>query len=260
MARLNGFAGGLSGKVGSVVFRQRDGQTIATQYQPNVKNPSTDGQQSGRTAFKLMSQLAAIMAPALGAYNTTRTASQKGTLSQRNEFFRKNYDLVTIKKDGDETTAIIPMEKLQLTSSFVDGGTMVVTSDSPTTITIHLYDSNVITKGGGKKKIAIVGFGSLAAADRPARILKVMEVDFNTDGTLKEDIDLSSLIPSEQRANAELTVLAFSMYPTSTAAREKLDNIYTPEKRFHSAVTLSQMVRDGDLELSTTVGQNITLL
>lgn len=50
----------LKGKLAGVVFQQYEGLNVAKEYQPNVKNPGTQGQVANRAKFKLASQVVAV--------------------------------------------------------------------------------------------------------------------------------------------------------------------------------------------------------
>lgn len=50
----------LKGKLAGVVFQQYEGLNVAKEYQPNVKNPGTQGQVANRAKFKLASQIVAV--------------------------------------------------------------------------------------------------------------------------------------------------------------------------------------------------------
>lgn len=251
MARLAGIAGGLSGKVGSMVFRQRQGETIATQYQPVVTNPNTDAQQDSRVAFKLMSQLAAIMAPALGSLGVTARPGRKGRPSQRNAFFAQNYGLVETRDTETGKRATIPMEQLQLTSSFISAGSMSITQDG----------SMVRIEGeaspGKKQKIALVGFGSLAGADRPAKIIDIVEVDVDEDGEWKYEFAIEDA--RAKGVTDQITVLSYGLIPLSQRMKIKMENINTPyDDPFISAVELQKAVEDGEMSVTETIGANFT--
>lgn len=252
MARLTGIAGGLSGKVGSMVYRQRQGETIATQYQPMVSNPNTDAQQDSRVAFKLMSQLASIMTPALGSFIIKVRKEGKGKPSQRNAFFTANYGLVKTQDTENGKRATIPMEQLQLTSSFVSAGTMTINQEG-TTITI-----NGTASPGKKQRVAIVGFSSLAGADRPAKIIDVADVDVKSDGGWTTRYEVEAV--KAKGVTNNITVLSFGMIPTSQRMRTKMDNINTPaDEPFISAVELQQAVQDGEMSVTETIGANFTI-
>lgn len=251
MARLTGIAGGLSGKVGSMVFRQRQGETIATQYQPIVTNPNTDAQQGSRVAFKLMSQLAAIMAPTLGSMAVLSRPARKGRPSQRNAFFQQNYGLVTTEDTESGKRASIPMEQLQLTSSFISAGTMTITQDGDS------IDIQGTASPGKKQKIALVGFGSLAGADRPAKIVDITEVVVNDNGSWNYKIQLENV--RAKGVTDHITVLSYGLIPLSQRMKTKMENINTPyTEPFISAVELQKAVEDGEMSVTETIGANFT--
>ena len=252
MARLAGIAGGLSGKVGSMVFRQRQGETIATQYQPVVTNPNTNAQQDSRVAFKLMSQLAAIMAPALGSLAVLSRPARKGRPSQRNAFFAQNYGLVETRDTENGKRATIPMEQLQLTSSFISAGTISIKQDGDT-VTIKGEGSP-----GKKQKIALVGFGSLAGADRPAKIIQITEVNVDDDGLWELEITVENV--RAKGVTDQITALAYGLIPLSQRMKTKMENINTPyDEPFISAVELQKAVEDGEMSVTETIGANFTI-
>lgn len=110
MAIIQGLQGGLSGKLGNTIFRQRKGETVAAQYQPVVANPRSDKQVSQREKFKLMSQLAALMAP--GLY-----IRPKGSQTARNIFASMNFKNFSSDTNGN---ARINALALQLTDGSVE--------------------------------------------------------------------------------------------------------------------------------------------
>lgn len=62
MAKLNGFIGSGSGKVGTLVLSKgRAGQTIARAYQPQVKNPQTVAQQLQRSKMNLAGKIGSVV-------------------------------------------------------------------------------------------------------------------------------------------------------------------------------------------------------
>lgn len=95
-----------SGKLGNAVYAQTGGECIARQYQPNVSNPSSEGQVEQRSKFKLMSQLSAALKPSLAI-------RKEGLKSARNIFTSINAPLATI----DEGLASINLNKVQITKS-----------------------------------------------------------------------------------------------------------------------------------------------
>lgn len=104
--KLNGFVGKGSGKLGSSVFAISGGEQIVREYNPVVSNPQTAAQVAQRAKLKLMSQLAAALAPSLGF-------AKQGLVSARNQFVSKNIGLCTFENNQ----AKVDLESLQLTPS-----------------------------------------------------------------------------------------------------------------------------------------------
>lgn len=95
-----------SGKLGNIVAVQTGGECIAREYKATVANPSTPAQVNQRAIMKLMSQVAASVAPVLAI-------PKQGLKSSRNLFISKNYGLAS----ANDGTAQLTIENLQLTLS-----------------------------------------------------------------------------------------------------------------------------------------------
>lgn len=65
MARLTGFVGDVTGRMGNMVAFVRRGENFARKYQPNVTNPNTARQQRSREIFRYAYDLSASFAPAV---------------------------------------------------------------------------------------------------------------------------------------------------------------------------------------------------
>ena len=117
--KLNGIVGKGSGKLGASVFAISGGEQIVRQYNPQVSNPSTDAQVAQRAKLKLMSQLAAALAPGLGF-------KKMGLVSARNQFVSKNIGLATYA-DGNASVLI---QSLQLTPGITAAPTMSVSREA----------------------------------------------------------------------------------------------------------------------------------
>ena len=102
--KLNGVFGKGSGKVGNSVWAVSGGVQIVRPYNPNVSNPNTDAQVEQRAKLKLMSQLAAALAPALAF-------KKNGLVSARNQFISANIGFWTYQQEK----ATIDMSKVTLT-------------------------------------------------------------------------------------------------------------------------------------------------
>lgn len=102
--KIQGILGKGTGKLGSSVFAVSGGEQIVREYNPNVSNPNTEAQVAQRAKLKLMSQLAAALAPAIAF-------KKKGLVSARNQFVQANIGLCTFENNE----AKVEMEKLDLT-------------------------------------------------------------------------------------------------------------------------------------------------
>lgn len=254
MARLQGISGGLSGKTGSYTFRQSRGETIVSQYQPVVKNPNTQGQQTQRAKFKLMSQLAAIMAPSFGTMDVTKRPGKQAP-TQRNAFVQLNMPLVEVDGSADnEVIAKIPMDQVKLTSSFREELGMVICSKADNGLRVQIP-----VKAGSKVKngkIALVGFGTMGVTKR-ASLVSMADVPVNETpvGDKAIEYTFTNIEPGDY------TVLAFGLIPSeSSSIKVDLDNIHTPDDEdFISAVQLNTLVANGTIVETATVGSNFTL-
>lgn len=95
-----------SGRLGNTVYAQMGGVCVTREYRETIANPNTEGQQTQRSKFKLMSQLGAAMSP----YIAIR---KEGLKSARNLFTQINIPNATMS-DG---TAVINLNRIQLTKS-----------------------------------------------------------------------------------------------------------------------------------------------
>lgn len=255
MANIVGITGGMSGKMGSAIFRQRNGKTIVSQYQPVVKNPNTEGQQEQRASFKLMSQLAAIMEPALVGFSMS--GKRGSVLTQRNAFVKTNFPLVSVATIDGSTEASIPMEALQLTGSSEALGSLSLQPNqvvSGIDVTVEI-PQRYTSEGGKKTKIVLVGFGTMGTVDRPARarVVEIVDVPLSEGTTNVFSHTFSTLQPGKY------TVLAYGMFETSKGAtRVDYDNIHTPlEDGYISRVVIDEYIADGSMMLTETLGGNI---
>lgn len=244
MAKMQGITGKLSGKMGAAVFRVRDGQQIVTQYNPIVKNPNTEGQQTQRAKFKLMSQLAAVMSPGFGTMAITKRPA-RGKPSQRNAFTQLNMPLVEVSSENQTMVAKIPMEEVKLTSSFRDLPPLQLT-DEGGAIDIAIVG---VSPDVSTTRIVVVGYPNNIAS-----IVQIVDVPVSPDSHLASH-EISGL------SAGKYTVLAYGLIPSESAkATIDLDNIHTPEDEdFVSAVELNAMVADGSIVETKTVGANVTV-
>lgn len=256
MAIMQGITGKLSGKMGSAVFRVRNGAQVVTQYNPIVKNPDTTSQQEARAKFKLLSQLGAIMESGFGTMAVTKRAG-KSAPTQRNAFMQLNYPLVAVDLSSDiPERAKIEMDKVQLTSSsrplgqITGNGNVVLVDEIPEGIrSVRFVEVTY-------RQVQVVDpdTGSFIIKVRPEvkRIADIpVVVEDGVRGAGYETLEGETLEGS--------TVLAYGLIPTASAAsRVDFDNIHTPsDEAFVGAIALDQMVREGEMVETMTLGVNI---
>lgn len=128
--KLHGIGGVGTGKLGSMVYSVRAGQQIVRQYNPIVANPSTAAQVEARSKMKLMSQLAAIVAPVIAI-------SADGLKTKRNLFISRNYPLAGY----NEQAAQIDMAGVQLTKSNTAFPDFEVDRSNGQSIAVHLSEN-----------------------------------------------------------------------------------------------------------------------
>lgn len=105
MGKVTSLNGKVTGKIGGVVYSTSAGAIIAREYNPNVANPNTSKQVDQRAKMKLMSQIAAALAPVI-------VIPKEGLKSSRNLFIKKNFD----QASAHEGIAQITYENVQLTN------------------------------------------------------------------------------------------------------------------------------------------------
>lgn len=129
MGKVTSLQGKATGKVGSMVYSVAGGQMIAREYQPHVANPNTVAQTDQRAKFKLMSQLAAALAPVI-------VIPKEGLKSSRNLFIKRNNDSVS----ASGGVAQITYENVQLTNGNAGLPAIEATRDAATGISINLAE------------------------------------------------------------------------------------------------------------------------
>lgn len=229
---MQGITGKLSGKMGSAVFRVRNGQQVVTQYNPIVANPNTKAQQEPRSKFKLLSQLAAVLSPGFGTLNVVRRPA-KGAPSKRNAFMKINYPLVSYAEIGDGGKATISMADIKLTSStrylgsINQSGTNVLMADIPDDVT--------------KVRYCVVGYKD----DRPV-LIEQNETEVSA-GT-------ATITPSD--THVACTILVFGIIPTEGASGTAYDplNADASAAPYTSSTQLEQLVAAGAIMETETIG------
>lgn len=258
MAKMYGFTGLLSGKMGNAVFRARGGQQVVTQYNPIVSNPNTEAQQGGRARFKLVAQLAVVFAGVLketGTMGVITQSARRGRNPRKGvnaAFVGVNYKLTALDPDpAAAEKAVIPMEKVQLTNGNRPYGTINLQSTlvgGKPVITATITAPGM--KDGDKGKIVLVGYGTMGVTKSPY-VITTLEVTF-TDGVATATID--NIEPGEK-----YTVLSFGVSLDEAAvSRLALANMQS-EEDYLAEVGISTLVKSGAGVATATIGDNIEI-
>lgn len=197
--KLNGVFGKGTGKVGNSVWAVSGGVQIVRPYNPNVSNPNTNAQIEQRAKLKLMSQLAAALAPGIAF-------KKQGLVSARNQFIAANISKCVFATNR----ATIALSVLDLT-----GGTAA-------------FPEITIESVGGTSLSAKADSAVAANVDAVVYVLAKQ----NDDSTL-EVVDVKLInTPGENRTfpasfanvDGELVCYAYGLFNTSNTSRVSYEN------------------------------------
>lgn len=227
--KLYGIAGKGTGKVGSMVYAISGGEQIVRQYNPIVANPNTERQVTQRTKFKLMTQLAAALAPALAF-------RKQGLVSARNQFIAKNMPLVTL----EEGVAQIQNEHIQLTPSNIPFGEVTAQASGTNSVSVSVPES----VGANVDRVAYFVFDQ--DGEGLLTLVQAIVVDrVENDNTF-------NAVMSKGANNA--LVLAYGIKDNSAAATIQYENAFTSPDMELSAAEISTLFSSGSYSLTATAG------
>lgn len=258
MAKMYGFTGLLSGKMGNAVFRARGGQQVVTQYNPIVANPNTEAQQGGRARFKLAAQLAVVFAPTIKGFGTmgitkrNPRGTKSGKMGVNAAFVGINYPITELDPNpAAAEKAVIPMEKVQLTSSnrpFGNISLSEVEEEGKKFINVELAAPQMAD--GDKGKVVLVGYGTMLVAKTPY-VIGTYDATFS-DG-------VATIQTAGVNDGEKYTVLAFGVaLDAATVSRLALANMQS-EEDFLAEVGISTLIKSGAGATTVTIGDNITI-
>lgn len=226
MAKYNGGAV-LVGKVGSIVYRVRNGQTIASQYQPNVANPSTENQVQVRAKLKLLSQISASVGNVIAI-------ARDGLKSPRNIFTKVNYQFTGYSDDA----ATISLQDIQLTDSAVALAGFTATRDAEK---IHVELEESQAAAFDKVAWVVLKRNSAGALSVAVEVL----VNAGADGKFAQDLPL---------VEGDITVHAYGIKMESAAANAAFANYNIASASSLAKVVASRQLKASDYTLSQTRG------
>lgn len=241
--KLHGIGGVGTGKLGSMVYSVRNGQQIVRQYNPIVSNPSTAAQVEARSKMKLMSQLAAIVAPVIAI-------NAEGLKSKRNLFISRNYPLAGY----DENTAQIDMAGVQLTKSNTAFPDFEVDRSNGQSIAVHLSEdaTNLFDR--------VIYCAVISQSDGSLRLWDdVLVTEAGTGGLFPAVLPYTpnaiAIYGYGIRANNDDAKAAYANLKSGDAG--KLAEILTSRNATLAAITISE-TKGCVLEVGTTTGATMS--
>lgn len=227
--KLNGIIGKGSGKLGSSVFAISGGEQIVREYNPVVSNPNTDAQVAQRAKLKLMSQLGAALAPALGF-------AKQGLVSARNQFVSKNIGLCTFENEQ----AQVDVSNIQLTPSNVSFPAINVTAVEGSPLGVQLVS---------------------AAADDVKRVAYFVYRQ-NEDDKLEyvaskivTEAGEGRLFPTTfNTGTSDLVVYAYGIKDNNAQATMKYEDYVSQGGDANASLSVVSLFRGADYKLTASVG------
>lgn len=235
--KLNGIFGTGSGKTGNAVFATSAGKQIVRTYQPKVTNPNTDAQIAQRAKFKLLSQLAAAMAPVI-------VIPKSGLVSARNRFVTKNFPFTTYANDK----ASIELTAIQLTDSNISlPGLTMEDGDVESSIHVELLTS----VSGVFEKVRYVLFKKTDEAKLELVAQAVVDVDSaNPD---EAGHDFTGI------AKASYVAYAYGMNPKNASSSISYNNYDTEAGEASADLETSLRISAYNYNFSATKASALTL-
>lgn len=253
MAKMYGLNGRISGKMGNTVFRVRGGEQIATQYNPIVSNPNSKGQQDTRTAFKLMSVMAAVLAPEI-------VMKRVGGSLPRNRFAKANWPLIEVDDVGQEVEASLLVANLQLTDGQLSMSSLKVSSEG-NAINVSLVagqEQNFDAVRWVAVEVPVSGrVGTLGVTNRPARIRATKTTVNATPGAASDFSD--TLAVGFDPAEVGMVILAYGIVNRETA-RTRYENAAGDGESGEISLTSGRTAAKSGIIYSTTAGALVPAL
>lgn len=229
MARLFGLTGKIAGKYGNSVFRIRRGTQVMASYNPVVDNPNTDKQVNARARFKLISQLASILAPIIAI-------PRDGAKTARNLFTKRNYGF----SSSVEGKASIQLPMVQLTDSNRELPRFSVSRSNGTSIMVALQQAAVFDRVA----YAIV-------AKNANENLRVFASAVVTNGNNGGADTFAASLPYTAEA---IVVYAYAINDTNARAKAAFGNINAPTAEEIATLIASRSVNSSDYIMTATGG------
>lgn len=223
----------MTGKLADTVMSVRNGEQLARKYQPIVFNPSTPAQVAQRAKMKALSQLSAILAPAIAI-------PRVGAVSSRNLFTKVNFPNVTYS----ENTASINIPLVQLTKSVV-GLPPVAAVNTAGVISVYLGVppqgiDRVVYVALVREADETLRYGGSAVVSAPG-----------ADGIFPGEISIGATLDS--------FILAYGIRDNTDAARATFGNLESPAASEVASLIVTRTLTESDITLTETRGVSVTL-
>lgn len=231
MAKIYGLFGSMTGKVADVVMSSRYGEQIVRKYQPNVLNPQTALQVQSRAKLKLLSQMSAVMAPAIAI-------SKSGAVTSRNRFLKINYGLATYA----DNTAQIALANVKLTDGIIAMPAFSVTRNA---LAIELA---LLAPLNGFDRVVYSVF--VKQIDDTLRFIGSTEVE--TPGT-------ASAYPTNMSVGVEapLVVYAYGVRFNNDSSRTKYGDMIAVQSESLAKLISTRALLETDVTLTETRGVEV---
>lgn len=225
--KLQGFLKGV-GKIENIVVSQMGGVSIARAYQPNVSNPKTDKQVDQRARLKLASQIAAAMSPVIAI-------PKNGLVSARNEFIKKNMDLVTALQG----TAQMEIAKIQITN-----GSVPLTGVEASWMENDLLINLASNPGDSVSRVVYSIFKKTNDG----------QLQFYKSIVSENPTSQNNYAISEEGIVGEVAIFAYGIKDLSTAAKVKYDNYNIASGTDIAKLVSTRTMNASDYQFTKTSG------
>lgn len=224
MAKVFGINGLVTGKQANQVFAVRNGVQIVRAYNPMVANPNTPKQIEARAKLKLMSQLAAVLAPFIAI-------PRDGIVSTRNLFTSLNYRTVTYA----DSTAEVDLVGVKLTKSVVAIPTLGRTRTSGT------LQVNLSAPGVGLSRVIYVVLGRVGTELRAIAQRVVSDPGEN-----------NNFFASIEVGTGEIYIYAYGVRDNTEAARVLFGEMQVVTAEHIAEVIVTRQLLESDITLTDT--------
>lgn len=218
-----------SGRLAGSVYSVRFGEVIERAYNPFVTNPKTQAQVQVRAKFKLLSQLAAVMAPIVAI-------ARQGAVSTRNLFLKENYGAVTYANNK----ASISLTNVAITNSVVS------------------LPSLVVARTGQAVTAAL----NVSAADSLSRVVYAMfsvQLDntlrYVTSRVVSEAGDQGTFAAEFPVVGNSVVIYAYGVRDNTEAARAAFGKLNVPTAQSVAELLVTRALTDSDVTLTETKSQ-----